>query len=98
MNRRVDTSEVTEQNPGDGSWAKGVRKPPLESMLRTAISAELKRRKMSRHQLWRSARRFCSTLPQSAVYEFLSGTRQIGLAYLEALLVAMELRIVRRSG
>jgi hypothetical protein len=53
---------------------------------------------MSRRQLWREARKYCATLPESAVYEFLAGTRQIGLAYIEALLEAMNLKVVRRSG
>jgi hypothetical protein len=45
----------------------------------------------------RDARKHCQTIPESAVYEFLSGKRQIGLAYLDAILETLDLTVSRRS-
>ena len=73
-----------------------VKLPP--SRIRSAILDELGRREMTRYKLWRIARQNCPTLPQSAVYEFLRGFRQIGLGYVEALLVALDLNVVAMSG
>jgi hypothetical protein len=72
------------------------KKPP--SPIRDAILAELGRRHMTRYQLWKAARETCSQLPESAVYEFLRGQRQIGVEYIEAMLGALELEIVSASG
>ncbi len=67
-----------------------------ESPLRAAILAEINRRGISGHRLWKEARVYCDTIPESAVYEFLAGKRQIGLAYLDALLEAMDLTVSPR--
>jgi hypothetical protein len=99
MNGPIDTSDIPEQK-----WppryplvrdAKGriPRKPP--SQIRDAILAELGRRKMTRYELWKRARKHCRTLPDSAVYEFLLGQRAIGVDYCEALLKALNLGITR---
>jgi hypothetical protein len=71
---------------------KIVKPPP--SRIRSAILAELGRRRLTRYQLWKIARNDCPTLTQSAVYEFLRGFRQLGLRYIEALMVALSLRVV----
>ena len=73
-----------------------IIKPP-RSQIRSAILAELGRRQMSRYQLWKTARKYCPTLTQSAVYEFLRGIRQLGLAYIEALLATQDIRLVIMS-
>lgn len=92
----VDTSDVPERV---GPCARVVRNAegeivrPLQSPLRAAIVAEVHRRGISGHRLWRQARGYCDTIPESAVYEFLAGKRQIGLAYLDAILAAMELTV-----
>jgi hypothetical protein len=70
-----------------------IIKPP-PSRIRTAILEQLGRRQMTRYKLWKIARRKCPALPQSAVYEFLRGFRQIGLGYIEALLTAVDLDLV----
>jgi len=44
-----------------------------------------------------SARAHCPTLPESAVYEFLRGERQIGLEFVEALLAAVEIEVRSRD-
>lgn len=68
------------------------RKP--RSAVRDAILRELGRREMTRYELWKRARKGCPTLPESAVYEFLRGQRQIGINYIEALLEALHFTIV----
>jgi hypothetical protein len=103
MNGPIDTSEIPERTlpvrhpvvrAGDGRIAG---KPP--SAIREAILHELGRRKMTRYALWKRARAFCPTLPDSAVYEFLLGRRMIGVVYCEALFEALGLgvRRVRKS-
>ena len=95
----VDTSDLPERA---GPCNRVVRDAngrivkPQESPLRAAILAEIERRGISGHRLWKEARAYCETIPESAVYEFLSGKRQIGLAYLDAMLEAMELTVSRR--
>lgn len=96
----VDTSDIRERR---GPCARVVRSPggrivrPQSSILRAAILAEVKKSGISGHELWKRARQYCETIPESAVYEFLAGKRQVGLAYLDAMLEAMELTVSRRS-
>ena len=61
------------------------------------ILSEIQRRGISGHQLWIEARKRCVTIPESAVYEFLAGKRQVGLAYLDAMLEALDLSVSRSS-
>lgn len=68
-----------------------IKSPP--SRIRSAILQQLGRRQMTRYELWKIARRNCPTLTQSAVYEFLRGFRQLGLGYIEALLLALDLDV-----
>ncbi len=95
----VDTSELPAQS-GRPTRVPGVRRtaptPAPRSAIRDAILAELGRREITRYALWKAARRHCATIPESAVHEFLRGTRQIELPYVEALLHAVEL-VVRRD-
>ena len=95
----VDTSDIPERvdpcnrvvRDADGRIVK-----PQQSPLRSAILAEVHRRGISGHRLWKEARAYCDTIPESAVYEFLAGKRQIGLAYLDAMLEAMDLTVSPR--
>jgi len=99
MNDPVDTSDITEQvGPCNRVVrdANGTIVKPRQSMLRAAILAQVKQRGISGHQLWKEARTYCDTIPESAVYEFLTGKRQVGLAYLDAMLEAMDLTVTRR--
>jgi hypothetical protein len=92
----IDTSDIpqrTEPAYRATRDAQGHLPRPGSSPLRQAILAELRRRRMSGHQLWKAAAGFCATLPESAVYEFLSGKRQVGLAYLDAMLAALDLKV-----
>jgi hypothetical protein len=101
MERDIDTSEIPERQPGRGAPARrtAAGKPiaPPASAIRDAIRRELGRRQITRYQLWKRARAHCPTLPESAVYEFLRGERQIGLEYVEALLAAVDLEVRRRD-
>jgi hypothetical protein len=99
MNGPIDTSEIPERL-GPARYplirdAKGniPKKPP--SAIRDAILRELGRRKMTRYELWKRAKKHCRTLPDSAVYEFLLGQRAIGVDYCEALLKALDLEVRR---
>jgi hypothetical protein len=97
MEGPIDTSDIPERKIGSARvWrdAQGRLPKRVPNMVSDAILKELGRRKMTRYELWKAARAHCATLPESAVYEFLRGQRQIGVKYLEAMLVALKLRIV----
>jgi hypothetical protein len=97
---RIDTSDIPEQlGPPNRVVrdAKGRIVGPTKSRIRAAILSEIERRALSGHQVWIQARKHCQTIPESAVYEFLSGKRQIGLAYLDAILETLDLTVSRRS-
>ena len=49
---------------------------------------------MTRYELWKKARDHCGTLSRSAVYEYLRGSRDIGVEYAEALMMAASLKVV----
>lgn len=66
----------------------------LKSEIRLAIVREMNRRKLSGYGIWKRATPHCKTLPMSAIYEFLRGERQIGTRYLEAIMAALELKLV----
>ncbi|MBI4582955.1 MAG: hypothetical protein HY717_02880 [Planctomycetes bacterium] len=96
----VDTSELPERTGPSNRVTRdehGRIIRPQQSLLRSAILAEIKRRDVSGHQLWKKAQKYCATIPESAVYEFLSGKRQVGLAYLDAMLEAMQLTVAHQS-
>jgi hypothetical protein len=101
MQRDIDTSDIPELQPGRAARARrtAAGKPivPPESAIRDAIRRELDRRQITRYELWKRAHAHCPTLPESAVYEFLRGERQIGLEYVEALLTAANLEVRRRD-
>jgi hypothetical protein len=100
MERHIDTSEIPERRPGRATRAhrspEGSPIVPPKSAIRDAIRRELGRRQITRYELWKQARVHCPTLSESAVYEFLRGERQIGLEYVEALLVAVDLEVRHR--
>ena len=53
---------------------------------------------MTRYRLWKDARFYCPKLSESAVYDFLSGKRQIEVPYAEAMLRAVGLAIRPAGG
>ena len=96
---QIDTSEIAEGRPGRSNAKRrpiSLGKPKPVSPVRESILAELKRREMTRYELWKNARRYSPTISESAVYEFLRGERQIGLTYAEALMNALDLTVVQR--
>jgi hypothetical protein len=99
--RDIDTSDIPERKPARAVRARRTREArvfnPAPSAIRDAIRRELGRRQITRYELWKRARALCPTLPESAVYEFLRGERQIGIEYVEALLSAVDLEVRRRS-
>jgi hypothetical protein len=101
MKGTIDTTEIPEGRPGRTTRARlteqGKPVAPPESAIRDAIRRELGRREITRYELWKRARAHCRSLPESAVYEFLRGERQIGLEYVEALLAAVDLEVRRRD-
>ena len=99
MGRPVDTSDIPERKCPCRRVVRDSRGHivnPGASILRGAILAEMERRALSGHELWKKAREHCGTIPESAVYEFLSGKRQVGLAYLDAMLEAMDMAVAPR--
>lgn len=101
MGGEIDTAEIPESKGApsrvkrDASGRMGTKQRP--SLIREAILKELGRRQMTRYELWKSAREHCATLPQSAVYEYLRGQREIGLPYAEALMAAVGLGVTRSA-
>jgi hypothetical protein len=92
--REMDTSDIPEQDQADGRWVRGGHRV---GGVRGAIILEMGRRRLTRYQLWKLARARCPTLPNSAVYEYLDGRRQVGGDYIEALLGALHLEVRPRA-
>ncbi|HZL34740.1 MAG TPA: hypothetical protein VFC78_05470 [Tepidisphaeraceae bacterium] len=96
MSGPIDTSDIAE---GNGELTRirrdtAGRLPVIpKSIIRDAILAALGRTGHTRYQLWKAARKHCATLPESAVYEFLRGKRELGVRYLEALMEAAGLAV-----
>jgi hypothetical protein len=98
MEGLVDTSEIPERRTFHrlARDASG-RLPPGKSIIREAVSRQMKALDLTAYRLWQMARSHCPTLSQSAVHEFLKGQRQLELPSVEALLAAVHLRVVPRS-
>jgi hypothetical protein len=71
------------------------RLPERNSVIRDAILSAMSERGMTTYALWKEAREHCPTITETAVGEFLKGQRSIGLGYIEALIAAAGLTIVR---
>src|SRR5207249_4039193 len=74
-----------------------ARLPPAKSIIREAVAREMQHLHLSVYRLWQLARAHYPPLSQAAVHEFLKGQRQLELPSVEALLTAVDLRVVRRS-
>jgi hypothetical protein len=98
MQGRIDTTEVPERRKFQRLErdANG-RLPPRKSMIREAIAQEMQRLHLTVYRLWLLARAHYPALSQSAVHEFLKEQRQLELPSIEALLAAVNLRVVRGS-
>ena len=98
MHGKIDTGEIAERRKfhrlkrdADGSL------PPRKSIIREAVAREMQHLHLTAYRLWRLARAHYPPLSQAAVHEFLKGQRQLELPSVEALLAAVNLRVVRRS-
>jgi hypothetical protein len=92
----IDTSDIPERREFQRLHrdAKG-NLPPRKSVIREAVMREMKRLDLSVYRLWQLGRVHYLQLSQSAVHEFLKGQRQLELPSVEALLAAVNLRVVR---
>ena len=96
MTGDIDTTEIPERRKvhrvrrdADGHL------PPRKSILREAVTREMQHLNLTVYRLWQRARTHYPPLSQSAVHEFLKGKRQLELPSLEALMTAVNLRVVR---
>jgi hypothetical protein len=96
MQGPIDTREIPERRKFHRlqRGASGAL-PPKKSVIRDAVTREMRHLDLSVYRLWQLARAHYPTLSQSAVHEFLKGQRQLELPSVEALLAAVQLRIVR---
>jgi hypothetical protein len=99
MQGSIDTGEIPERRKfhrlkRDASG----RLPPRKSIIREAVTREMRQRHLTVYRLWQMARAHSPTLSQSAVHEFVKGQRQLELPSIEALLAAVHLRVVRMGG
>lgn len=88
----ANTSDIAESRVGK-QRGESTSACVSRGMLQAAILAELGHRGLTRYELWKRAHAHCPKLPESAVYEFLRGTRQVGVEYVEAMLQALDLCI-----
>ena len=94
----IDTSEIPERRKFHRLQRDAAGNlPRRKSVIREAVQQEMQERKLTPYRLWQLARAYYPLLSQAAVHEFLKGQRQLELPSVEALLAAVELRVVRRS-
>jgi hypothetical protein len=99
MDGRIDSMDIPERRTFQRVKRDPNGKlPPRKSIIREAVTREMQRLHLTSYRLWRMARAHYPTLSQSAVHEFLKGQRQLELPSIEALLAAVNLRVVRRNG
>src|SRR5437868_4172416 len=98
MHGKIDTREIPERRGFDRVQrdANGSL-PPRKSVIRDAVARQMRQLRLSAYRLWQLARAHYPTLSQAAVHEFLKGQRQLELPSVEALLAAVNLRVVPTS-
>jgi hypothetical protein len=98
MQSRIKTDEIPERRTFHRIQrdARG-RLPPKKSIIREAVMRQMQDLGLNVYRLWQRARAYYPPLSQSAVHEFIKGQRQLELPSVEALLAAVDLRVVRRS-
>jgi len=95
MQGTIDTSDISER-----ASFKPLQRDPngvlprRRSMFREAIEQRRKQLHLTPYRLWKMALPFHPSLSQAAVHEFLKGHRELELPSAEALLAAVNLRIV----
>ncbi len=80
---RVDTSDIPE--------TRGIKR---HGPIWNAIADAMQRQGLTGHALWKLARPFAPQMPESAVYEFLSDKRSVRVEYADAMLQALQVRLV----
>jgi hypothetical protein len=98
MHGAIDTSEIPERRKFHRIQrdARGGL-PPKKSIIREAVLRQKRDLHLTVYRLWQLARAYYPPLSQAAVHEFLKGQRQLELPSIEALLRAVDLRVVRSS-
>jgi hypothetical protein len=96
MRGRIDSSEISERR----QFQRLRRDPSGElpgkkSVIREAVARQMRHLHLTAYRLWQLARVHYPALSQAAVHEFLKGKRQLELPSVEALLAAVNLRVVR---
>ncbi len=96
MRGRIDTSDIPERRKFQRIRRDATGQlPPRKSIIRDAVAQEIQRRHLSVYRLWRMAKAHYPAMSQAAIHEFLKGQRQLELPSVEALLAAVELRVVK---
>jgi hypothetical protein len=99
MKGKIDTGEIPERRKFNRIQREATGNlPPRVSIIREAVVQQMHRLNLTAYRLWQLARAHYPQLSQSAVHEFLKGQRQLELPSVEALLVAADLRVARKSG
>src|SRR5262245_46592516 len=94
----IDTTDIAERRKFDRLKRDANGRLPLrKSMIREAVTRQMRDLRLTAYRLWQLAREHYPTLSQSAVHEFLKGQRQLELPSVEALLSAAGLKLVRKS-
>jgi hypothetical protein len=98
MQGSIDTSDIPERRKFQRLErdASG-RLPPRKSIIREAVARQMQQLHLTVYRLWQLARAHYPPLSQAAVHEFLKGQRQLELPSVEALLRALNLRVVKGS-
>lgn len=97
MQSKIDMAEIPERRKFH-RLARDMngRLPSHKSVIREAVKREMQYLNLTVSRLWQLARMHCPSLSQAAVHEFLKGQRQLELPSVEALLAAVDLRVVRK--
>jgi hypothetical protein len=96
MEKKIDTTEIPERRTFQRLKRDARGRLPLrKSIIREAVVQEMQHLDITAYRLWQLARQHYPSLSQAAVHEFLKGQRQLELPSVEAILAAVNLRIVR---
>jgi hypothetical protein len=97
MKGTIDTSEISESRSFNRLKRDANGSLPRRSLIRDAIESQRKQHNLTVYALWKKAREIHPSLSQAAVGEFLKGKRELELPSAEALIIAVNLTIVRKE-
>jgi hypothetical protein len=94
-NEAIDTSDIPEQTANGDRLVrdKDGRLPKRDSMIRTTIAEAMAYRSMTVYALCKEARKYCPTISETAVGQFLKAQRSVGMDYIEAMFDALEIEL-----